>query len=417
MTAAPPDQDAELIEEYLRIGLRLDRVVPGFVDAYLGPARLREQVAAEPTADPAALSVQAADLARRIGDAGLGHSRADYLISHLDALAVNGRRLAGEQMTLVDEVEHYFQVRIEPTPTDVYAAAHAEISALIGGSGPLPARYEAVRDADLCPVDLVEPAVHRLAAALRAQVAPVGLPAGEQIDFEIAADAPWSGFNYYQGGYRSRVAINAGIGHRSSQLAVLTAHECYPGHHTEHCRKELLLVDGLGQLEHAIFLVNTPQCLMAEGLGDLALGAAVGPDWALWSREVLGDTVPAFDPDLVTALAAAARPLNTVRQNAAIMLHDQHADAEEVLDYVQRWALVSRRRAEQILRFLSDPLWRAYTSTYVEGDRLLQPWLDARPAEESAMTRFQRLLDEPLTPRQIRAELDAQPRSPLPAPR
>ena len=90
-------------------------------------------------------------------------------------------------------------------------------------------------------------------------VAPaVGLPEQEHIDFEIAQDAAWSGFNYYLGGYRSRVAVNAGIGHRISQLPVLTAHECYPGHHTEHCRKEALLVDERGELEQTIFLVNTP---------------------------------------------------------------------------------------------------------------------------------------------------------------
>ena len=55
-------------------------------------------------------------------------------------------------------------------------------------------------------------------------------------------------------------------------LPNLLAHEGYPGHHTEHCRKEQLLV-GAGHDEQSIFLVNTPQCLMAEGLADHALAA------------------------------------------------------------------------------------------------------------------------------------------------
>ena len=87
---------------------------------------------------------------------------------------------------------------------------------------------------------------------------------------------------------------------------------------------------------------------------------------------------PAFDPDLVEALEIASRPLNTVRQNAAILLHDRGADPEEVIAYQQRWALASEEQARQRLRFMTDPLWRAYTSTYVEGDRLLRPWLDGR---------------------------------------
>jgi len=101
----------------------------------------------------------------------------------------------------------------------------------------------------------------------------------------------------------------------------------------------------------------------------------------------------------------AAAPLNRVRQDAAIMLHDRGADPDEVTGHLQRWALVSADRAAQQLRFLTDPLWRAYISTYVEGFDLLSSWLAARPAEQSVADRFVRLLDEPLTPAGITAEL------------
>ena len=196
---------------------------------------------------------------------------------------------------------------------------------MLGGTGPVGDRLAALRAAELCPVDLVEPAVRAVAANLRERVSrDTGLAALEEhIDFEIARDVAWSGFNYYLGNFRSRVAVNADIGHRVSQLGVLVAHECYPGHHTEHCRKEDLLVRGAGEVEHTIFLVNTPQCLMAEGLGDLALTAAVGPGWGRWLAQVLDGIGPSFDPDLAEALEIASRPLSAVRQNAAILLHDR----------------------------------------------------------------------------------------------
>jgi hypothetical protein len=120
---------------------------------------------------------------------------------------------------------------------------------------------------------------------------------------------------------------------------------------------------------------------------------------------VLEGIGPAFDPDVMEALELASRPLNTVRQNAAIMLHDRGVDAEDVIAYQQRWALTSEQQARQRMRFMTDPLWRAYTSTYVEGDRLLRPWLAARDPGTSALHRFQRLLDEPLTPAVIQAEM------------
>jgi hypothetical protein len=344
-----------------------------------------------------------------VPDAGLSAARTDFLTAHLDALTVAGRRLAGEPMSFIDEVGSYFQVDIDLVDTDVYAAAHDEISALIGGSGPLAERLAAVRAAENCPPELVETVVRTVAAALRERVAgPTGIAdVGEHIDFEIARDVSWSGFNYYLGDFRSRVAVNADIGHRMSQFGVLVAHECYPGHHTEHCRKDDLLVNRGGEREHQIFLVNTPQCVMAEGLGDLALTAAVGPGWGRWLADVLDGIGPSFDPDLVEALEIASRPLNSVRQNAAILLHDRGAELEEIVAYHRRWGLSDEKQARQRVRFLTDPLWRAYISTYVEGDRLLRPWLEARQAGQSAMDRFRRLLDEPLTPRVIRSELGA----------
>jgi hypothetical protein len=404
----------DLVTEYLRLGLRFDRIVDGFVDAYTGDPGLRLEVADEPAPDPVELSRQASALSAVVADTELQPQRAAFLTAHLDALALAGRRLAGESMSLVDEVAGYFQVRIELVDSDVFADAHARISELLGGTGPVGDRLAALRAAELCPVDLVEPAVRVVAANLRERVREVtGLAAlDEHIDFEIARDVAWSGFNYYLGNFRSRVAVNADIGHRVSQLGVLVAHECYPGHHTEHCRKEDLLVRGAGEVEHTIFLVNTPQCLMAEGLGDLALSAAVGPGWGRWLAEVLDGIGPSFDPDLAEALEIVSRPLSAVRQNAAILLHDRATDPDEVVAYLQRWSLLGEDQARQRMRFLTDPLWRAYTSTYVEGEKLLRPWLQARDRGTSALSRFQRLLDEPLTPALIQAELAQAPSLP-----
>ena len=79
-------------------------------------------------------------------------------------------------------------------------------------------------------------------------------------------------------------------------------------------------------------------------------------------------------------MSEATAALADVRQDAALMLHDEHRDVDDVVAFLRRWLLVNDERARQMLRFLSSPLWRAYTSTYVEGYRLLRGWLDGRPA-------------------------------------
>lgn len=160
-----------------------------------------------------------------------------------------------------------------------------------------------------------------------------------------------------------------------------------------------------GWQEFTVFLVNTPECLMAEGLADLALDVAVGPAWGGWAEGIYADLGLAFDGALAEEISRAVAPLDRVRQDAALLLHDRGASVDAAVDYLQAWGLQTERRARQAVRFLTHPLWRAYISTYVEGKRLLGMWLDARPEQMDSLARFQRLLDEPLTPVGIATEL------------
>jgi hypothetical protein len=394
-----------LIREYLLLGLRFDRVEDGYVDSFTGDPALRGVVAAEPQPDPADLARQADRLLGELASVdGLEQARADYVAAHLRALACAGRKFSGEEVGFVDEVRAYFDVHIAKGDPDRYREAHRLLDEVVGGTGPLSDRVQAYRSAEEIPPARLEECVHAFSSVLRDRVrAEYPLPDTETITYEVVTDKPWSGFNYYLGDYKSTVAVNADLKQQMSNLPRLVAHESYPGHHTEHCRKEADLVERRGQAEQTIFLVNTPQCLMAEGLADLALHAAIGPDWGGWAAEIYADLGLRFDGERAQAVSAATAALADVRQDAALMLHDEHRDVDDVVAFLKRWLLVNDERARQMLRFLSSPLWRAYTSTYVEGYRLLRGWLDARPDGVSLTQRFGTLLDEPLIPSSLRA--------------
>ena len=395
------DSDS-FVREYLLLGLRFDRVEEGYVDSFTGDPALRRAVENEPAPDPADLARQADRLLGQIPD-DLDRGRAAYIAAHLRALNCAGRKFAGEDVGFVDEVEAYFDVRIAKGDPDRYRAAHAKLDEALGGSGPLADRIQAHRTGDEIPPERLEECIHAFSSALRDRVrAEYPLPETETITYEVVTDKPWSGFNYYLGDYKSTVAVNADLKQQMANLPRLVAHESYPGHHTEHCRKEAGLVARDGQLEQTIFLVNTPQCLMAEGLADLALYAAIGPGWGAWAAEIYADLGLRFDGERAEAVSEAMAGLADVRQDAALMLHDERRDVDDVVAFLKQWLLVNDERARQMLRFLSSPLWRAYTSTYIEGYRLLRGWLDARPADESLTQRFGRLLDEPLIPSTLR---------------
>ena len=397
----------ELLREYQLLGLRFDLLEDGFVDAFTGDPALRRQVRNEAKPDPAGLARHARLLLRELPGASLAAPRTEFIAAHLTALECSARKFAGEQIGFVDEVHAYFDVRISRGDEDAYRAAHREMDAVLGGSGPLADRLRAHRAADEIPPARLEECVQAFSSALRDRVrVEFPLPESETVEYQVVTDKPWSGFNYYLGDFKSTVAINADLKQQMAGLPHLISHESYPGHHTEHCRKEAGLV-AAGEVEQTLFLVNTPQCLMAEGLADLALAAIVGEGWGPWAEEIYADLGLRFDGERAERLAAASAKLLGVRQDAALMLHDQGRSEDDVAAFLQRWTLTTSERARQSLRFLTSPLWRAYISTYVEGYRLLGDWLAARPSQVSATEQFRRLLDEPLIPSTLRAEMAA----------
>ncbi|MBD0020473.1 DUF885 domain-containing protein [Gordonia pseudamarae] len=411
MDAAPAHADelsGELVDDYLRLGLAFDRLEEGFVDAYTGDRALRAQVADAPAPEPAELARRARSLLARVDDQS-DSARAGFVAAHLRALECSARKFAGEDIGFVDEVKSYFDVDISPGDPGLYRDAHARLAEALdvpGATGErLAEAYAAHRRSDEIPADRVDDCVRAFSGALRERVrATFPLPDSEIVEFEVVGDKPWSGFNYYLGDYRSKVAINTDLTQHMSNLPHLIAHEAYPGHHTEHCRKEEILVGG-GQREQTIFLVNTPQCLMAEGLADHALHAAIGADWPSWAQEIYADLGLRFDAERVSRVGKATADLLSVRQDAALLLHDQGRGDDEAAAFLQRWLLATPERARQMLRFVTSPLWRAYISTYVEGYRLLQTWLDVATDDDARLRRFGRLLDEPLIPASLRAEL------------
>lgn len=391
---------AHPVDRYLELGLRLGRHLDGMVDAYFGPSELAGRVDTEPLRPLPALVT---DARRLVGDLDAGEGDLDpvrrrWIRAQAAGLHMGARKLAGEQVPFVDEVEQCYGVRPAFVDHDVLADAHHRLDTVLPGSGPLAARYDAWRSTHLMTPEQLTAAVHTLAEAFRERtLTAFGLPEGERVAFELVTDEPWSGFNYYEGDLQSRVAINTDLPLSSTAVAHLIAHEAYPGHHTEHCRKEVGLVRTRRQEEETIFLVGTPQCLLAEGLADLALEALLGPGSEAEIAELLHPLGIRYDTEVVAAVASAGEALSAVRGNAALLLHDQGRPEEDAVAELERWALLSHERATKSIAFLTHPTWRSYIFCYVAGHPLCRDFV------AGDRTRFERLLTEQFVPADLTA--------------
>jgi hypothetical protein len=372
-------------DEYIKLGLRLGRHVDGLVDAYYGPRELKVEVDAEPLRDPAELV--------RDAEAILDKADDRWLTAQVVGLQTVARKLAGEEIQYLDEVERCYGIRPEVVPESTFEQAHAELDEALPGDGPIAGRYQAWREDNPVPPEKLRAAMDSLAEDLRERTRDLyGLPNGEDSELDFVSDEPWSAYNYYLGGLRSRVAVNLDVPMVPSLIAELLAHELYPGHHTEHAWKEQLFVRDAGEIQESILLIGTPQSLIAEGIATLAAEMVVEDEDELTARHLAPLEVE-YDAESAARIRRARAPIvDIVSTNAALLMYERGVPEDEAREYVKHWALTSDRRADQVIRFITDPMWRAYVPTYSDGYRVCGAWVSGD------RVRFRRLLTEQLTP-------------------
>jgi len=255
--------------DYLLLALRLDQHAPGLIDAYYGPASLKAQVDMESRRSPMALRDDAAALHDRVVRDVPEPDRRTWLSAQLVALETQAAALAGNGLPYEEHIARAFDFRPRRVPEADLDAAARTIDDLLPGEGDIAARIEAWDESLEIPVERRPVAMDLLLERFRARAADLfGLPNGEQLRVSWVRNQPWSAYNWYDGGLRSRVDVNTDLPTHLPTFAHTVAHEAYPGHHLEHAWKEADLVER-GRVECSAMLINTPECFISEGLADV----------------------------------------------------------------------------------------------------------------------------------------------------
>jgi len=384
-----PAPDA-IARDYLLLALRLDQHAPGLVDAYFGPADLKAITDTEPLRPPARLVEDAGDLLDRLPADVTETDRSDWLEVQLVALRTHAEALAGRDLPYLDLVNRCFAWTPQRRDDALFETAAGELDRLLPGPGSLADRLAAWDTRFVVDIDHLGPVIGWLIERFRRRAGNLfGLPSGEDLRVELVSNRPWSGYDWYHGGLASRVDINTDLPTSAMDLVGVIAHETYPGHHLEHAWKETELVLERRRLETSVLTINTPECLISEGLAALGRRFAVStrdlPDMLvdLYERAdlaIAADPAAARDAaERSVAIAALRRTLSESRVNAALMRHADGAGHDEVLAYLQRVGRYAADQAAKRLEFIEHPLWRTYVFVYHEGEALLRVWLEAVP--------------------------------------
>src|SRR4051794_8234004 len=404
-TRTVPVPDA-IARDYVLLALRLDQLVPGLVDGYFGPADLKAAVDLERVPSPARLARDADALRERLPSEVEDDDRRRWLDAQPVAMRTQAAALAGETLPYLDHVTRCFEWTPRRRDEQVFDDALAALDELLPGTGSVPERGAAWDEQLRVPPERLPVVVDWLVARYRSTAEQLfGLPAGENLRVELVRNEPWSGYNWYDGGLRSRVQLNLDLPIDVARLIATVAHETYPGHHLEHVMKEADAVLSRRRIESSVLLINTPECLISEGLAELGVDfAAPPPERVELQLELLERAGLAIGADRAAARDAAERSaamwplrsaLGAASVNAALMRHPDGASHDDVLAYLRRRSFDPSTAAKR-LEFIEHPLWRTYVFVYDEGEALLREWLEVVPEAERA-TRFARLLREPLT--------------------
>lgn len=407
MTAAQADVFAPLAERYVRLVLAVGQHDADFVDAYYGPDAWKPAAGSAPP--PAALLATADALIESLESTAvpadpLVRLRREYLIAQTRATRARLAMLTGTKLSFDAESKALYDA-VAPTRGEAhYDAILKALDEKVPGAGPLAARVEAFRQRFVIPREKLDAVFRAAVEACRVETGKhLTLPPAEQFTIEYVTGKSWSGYNWYQGNYRSLIQLNTDLPIFIDRALDLACHEGYPGHHAYNVLLEHHLVRGRGWQEFTVYPLFSPQSLIAEGTANFGIDVAFPAAARLkFERETLFP-LAGLDPaeaERYYDVLASLDGLSYAGNEAARRYLDGKISATEAADWLVTYTLTSRARAEQRVRFFDQ--YRSYVINYNLGKDLVREHVERlggaadRPADRWRI--FGELLASPRLP-------------------
>jgi hypothetical protein len=404
----------DIAERYVRLVLALGEHDRDYVDAYYGPAKWREEVKAR-MRDLATIDAEAGDLMRQL-DRSAPPASADentrlrhaYLARQLSSLRARVAMLNGRKLSFDEESRALYDAVAPTHPEAHFEKLLSGLEKRFPGEGPLVERYENWRRQFIIPPDKLDAVFTAAINECRARTLKhVALPASESFTVEYVKNKSWSAYNWYQGGLKSIIQVNTDLPIYIDRALDLACHEGYPGHHVYNALLEQALVKGRGWIEFTVYPLFSPQSLIAEGTANYGIDVAFpGTERAEFERRVLFP-IAGLDPARAAGyyeVQETIEQLDYAGNEAARRYLNGQIDAKQAADWLERYALSPRPRAEQRVRFFDQ--YRSYVINYNFGEDMVREYIEARVGPNATpaarWAEFVKLLSSPRLPSGLR---------------
>ena len=401
-----------IAEGYVKLVLAVGQHDADYVDAYYGPPEWK--TAAEGTKVPLdMLASTAAGLTtaldrEAVPSAEMARLRLQYLQRQVAAVAARLRMLKGERLSFDEESRALYDAVAPTHPESHFKGILDTLEERFPGNGPLVGRYDAFRRDFVIPKEKVDAVFRTAIAACRERTAKhITLPAAEQFTLEYVTGKSWSGYNWYQGGFRSLIQINTDLPIYIDRAIDLACHEGYPGHHVYNVLLEKNLVKDRGWMEFTVYPLFSPQSLIAEGTANFGIDVAFpGRERVDYERSVLFPAA-GLDPSRAAEyyeVQALVDQLAYAGNEAARRYLNGEIDGAKAADFLERYALMPRDRALQRVKFFDQ--YRSYVINYNLGKDMVRRYIESRggtPSNpEKRWSEFERLISSPRLPSSLK---------------
>jgi hypothetical protein len=404
--ARPASPMNDVAERYVKLVLALGQHDADYVDAYYGPAEWKQQAETRklPLAD---LATQAKTLLGLVGavpepTAEMERLRRHYLERQLSAVAARIRMLSGARLSFDEESRALYDAVAPTLPESHFQEILGKLEKEFPGSGPLLARYERFRSGFVVPRDKLDAVFQAAIRGCRERTLQhVSLPASERFTVEYVTNKSWSGYNWYQGNFRSLIQVNTDLPVYIDRAVDLACHEGYPGHHVYNALLEQHLVREREWIEFSVYPLFSPQSLIAEGTANYGIEVAFpGPARTAFEKSTLFPAA-GLDParaDEYYRVQGLVDQLAYAGNEAARRYLNGEIDKAAAAAWLERYALMSQDRAEQRVRFFDQ--YRSYVINYNLGKDLVRRFVERRAGAGDARrwAEFVTLLSSPRLP-------------------
>ncbi|MGY5874447.1 MAG: hypothetical protein RTU30_01765 [Candidatus Thorarchaeota archaeon] len=363
------------------------------VDAYFGPEELGPKRQTD--------NKSAQDLSRDLGSLidDLAEVKSDLrrkcVTGETKSIALVVDWLGGADISYTKLVEGLFNIRLsEYSDYEIDGVISELDEALSSMDGSLRERISRYRtEGDVSGEELrevivqeLQPKSHEVADQFRELIyKPMGVEVTDNgVVYRTVRNEPWSGYNYYQGGFRSINEFNIDRSMNKRDLLAVIYHEYE--HHVSNLWREKAYRDK-NFLDLTVVPLHTGRCVISEGTADTA-------------KDFLGISDSESEAVAFDALRRLSRMVSI---NAALFMNRDGFSVDETINYIADKQMKTVEEAKHSIDFIrpTNPdgrpnFWAPYIFTYFIGrTQFVKPTFDKAKAQGKEVEFFKTLYLNP----------------------